>query len=483
MKNSKSALCAISRKSHAIRHVTYLVWLPIFLAALAAGAMTVRAQTSADQNRRKNFPVVEGAVESVGGRLRVSLTNTDSAREFRGAAQVSIDVSGRQSEVAKFEFTLAPQESRHFPLDTQGAAGDHYTLSIHERAAGTLILLKNAPINRGADAEPAVVTPPAPTLPAHTLPAPTPPTPAAQTSAKGLTVKARLAAGRSRPSTGAEIKLPAEQPSPPQGSEANIVVVPAAPTVTTDVTAPEQPSGPEVAAINKKRSAKSARRGKSEEIKPLAAQQPTSTPADKVEEPISDEPTSIALVFDITAPAPIINASLSVSTIGFNRQQAVNIQGAGRAQFELPDDFSGQKINYTLTDASGKTLIAGEFDFESLRNEDSVRVSEVKFDRESYTPGQSARIVMTLEGRSPYGYLLEVTAKDENGSFLINESRKGNYSNGKSIQEFQFEIPAEAHGGIAVEFKAYGNLIKKLFEIGTRDLIISDNQDNKDDNR
>ena len=298
----------------------------------------------------------------------------------------------------------------------------------------------------------------------------------AQTTATGLTVKARLAAARPRPSPGAE------RASQPQGREANIVVVPAAPTVTTDVTAPEQPSGPEVAAINKKRSAKSARRGKSEEIKPLAAQQPTSTPADKVEEPISDEPTSIALVFDITAPAPIINASLSVSTIGFNRQQAVNIQGAGRAQFELPDDFSGQKINYTLTDASGKTLIAGEFDFESLRNEDSVRVSEVKFDRESYTPGQSARIVMTLEGRSPYGYLLEVTAKDENGSFLINESRKGNYSNGKSIQEFQFEIPAEAHGGIAVEFKAFGSLTKKLFETGTRDLIISDNQDNKDDN-
>lgn len=447
------------------------------LMAIAAGALVVCAQTAADHKR----PVVDGSVESVGGRLRVSLTNTDSAREFRGAAQVSIDAPGRQSEVARFEFTLGPQESRLFPLDSQGAAGDHYSLSIHERA-GTLILLKNAPINRGGDAEPAVAPPPAPTPLALTRSAPASPAPAAQTSATGLTVKARLAAGRSRPSTGDEIKLSLER-AQPQGRETNIVVTAEAPTVATEATAPEQPSGSQLAAINKKRSAKFARRGKSDEIKPLVAQQPASTPAGEVEEPISDEPTSIALVFDITAPSPIINGSLSVSANSFNKRQAINVKGAGSAQFELPDDFNGSKINYTLTDASGKTLIAGEFDFEALRMEDSVRVSEVKFDRESYSPGQSARIVMTLEGRSPYGYLLEVTAKDENGSTLINESRKGIYSKGKSIQEFQFEIPTEATGAIGVEFKAYGVLIKKLFDSGTRDVIIGDNQDNKEDSR
>src|SRR5215510_5413551 len=113
------------------------------LMALASGALIVWAQTTADHKR----PVVDGIVESVGGQLRVSLTNTDSAREVRGVAQVSIDAPDRQSEAATFEFTLAPQESRFFPINSKGAAGDHYTLSIRERA-GTLILLKNAPINR-----------------------------------------------------------------------------------------------------------------------------------------------------------------------------------------------------------------------------------------------------------------------------------------------------------------------------------------------
>src|SRR5262245_36084167 len=156
------------------------------LIALVAAALTVGAQTAADHKQ----PAVDGVVESVGGQLRVGLTNTDSAREFRGTAQVSIDAPGRLSEVARFEFTLAPQESRLFPLDSQGTAGDHYTLSIHERA-GTLVLLKNAPINRGAEAAWTVVTPQA-----FTLPAPAPPASTAQAVAKGLTVKARLAAGR-----------------------------------------------------------------------------------------------------------------------------------------------------------------------------------------------------------------------------------------------------------------------------------------------
>jgi hypothetical protein len=259
-------------------------------------------------------------------------------------------------------------------------------------------------------------------------------------------------------------------------------VVPAPPTAATDATAPEQPNEPEGAVI-KKRSAKFARRGKSDEIKPLAAERPTPTPAGKFEAPIYDEPTSIVLVFDITSPSPIINASLSVSAKGFNGRQAVTIQGAGSAEFKLPDDFDEPKINYTLTDASGKTLIAGEFDFEALRMEDSVRVSEVKFDRESYSPGQSASLLMTLEGRSSYGYVLEVTARDENGSILLNESRRGIYSKGKSIQEFHVDIPDEAHGVVAVEFKASGNLTKKLFDSGSRNIVINDTQDNKEDSR
>ncbi len=435
-------------------------YLFVAMAALVAGAQIVRAQQPVDNNRRNNHPVVDGAVESLGGRLQVSLTNTDSVREIRGAARISLGAPDRHSEVARFEFTLAPQESRLFSLDSRGDVGDQYTLSIHERA-GALILLKNAPIKRGADATPIMVTPPAPTppVPAATAPA----------VAKGLTVKARLAAGRPSQSRGAETQAPtAGRQSQPQVGEPAML-------------APEQPSEPQVAVI-KKPSAKRARRGKSSEINPLAVERPSPLPIGEIEAPFSDEPASIVLAFEIIAPAPIINASLSVSANGFKERQAITIQGSASAEFKLPDDFIEPKINYTLTDASGKTLITGEFDLEALRMEDSVRISEIKFDQTSYAPGQSAHIVVTLEGRSPFGYLLEVAAEDENGSPLLNDSRRGVYNKGKSMQEFRVEIPAEAKAIVAVEFKAFGNLTKKLFDSGSRDIIINNVQNDKTDN-
>lgn len=430
------------------------------LMSLAAGALAVCAQTSVDHKR----PAVDGAVESVGGRLQISLTNIDNVREFRGAARVSLDAPNRQSEVTSFEFTLAPQESRLFPLDSAGATGDHYTLSIHERA-GALILLKNAPIKRVAGAEPTIVTPPTPTPPVSTP----------STVAKGLTVKARLTAGRPGQSPGAD------RQGQSMGREPNLVSA-APPVAANEAAAPEQPNE-QLAAVIKRQSAKRARREESRGINPLAVERPSLQPAGQIEAPISNEPASMALTFEIVTPAPIINASLSVSANGFKERKTITIQGTGSAEFILPDDFGEPKINYTLTDAFGKTLITGDLDFEALRLEDFVRISEIKFDQESYSAGQSAQIVMTLEGRSPYGYLLEVTAKDENGSILLSDSRKGVYNKGTSMQEFKVEIPAEAKGSVAVEFKAFGKLTKKLFDSGTRDIIINDSQNDKTEDR
>jgi hypothetical protein len=438
------------------------------LTAIVAGALVVCAQTTSDRKP----PVLEGGVESVGGQFRVSLTNTDVSREFRGSAQVSIGAPDRQSEVARFEFTLAPQESRVFPLDAPGASGDHYTLTIHERA-GALVLLKGAPIKRGSDLEPAVI---AITAPAPTDPAPITPVVTAPAVANGLTVKARLAAGRPNQTPGAEIKTPTGfQPPQPKGNGANIVVV-GPPVASPDSQGSEQP-GEAQAPMIKKPSAKIARRGKIDETRPLPGNQPSLPAAGETEIPILEEPAFVALAFDITTPAPIINASLSVNSNGFKERQTITIHGAGTAEFKLPEDFNESKINYILADASGKTLITGELDLEALKMEDSVRVSEVKFDQTSYSPGQSAHLVMTLEGRSSSGYLLQVTAKDENGSLLLDDSRRGIYQKGKSIQEFHVEIPAEAQGIVAVEFKALGNLTKKLFDSGSRNIVIN-NTDN-----
>jgi hypothetical protein len=436
-------------------------YLFVAMIAVAVGAQIFRAQQPADHNRRHKGHAVDGVVESVGGRLQVSLINNDSAGSVSGAARISLSASDRLSEVARFEFTLAPQESRLYPLDSGGAPGDQYTLAVYERG-GALILLKNAPIKRGQDTTPVVEPSPPPAIPS--------PVTTTLAVAKELTIKARLAAGRPGQQRRVEALAPAaEQPNQLQSNE-NTSIAPAQPSDRT---------------VIKKPSAKYARRGESSEPRPVAVERQNTPPIGKIEAPINDELDSLILVFDIAAPAPIINASLSVSANGLKDRQTVNIRGAGSAEFKLPDDFFEPTINYTLTDASGKTLIAGELDFEALRMEDSVRLSDIKFNQESYTPGQSAQIVVTLEGRSPTGYLLEVTASNEDGSIILSDSRKGVYNNGKSMQEFKVDVPAEAKGGVIVRFKAFGRLTKKIFDSDSRELIINDAEKDNDntDNR
>jgi hypothetical protein len=202
-----------------------------------------------------------------------------------------------------------------------------------------------------------------------------------------------------------------------------------------------------------------------------------------MESPISDEPGPVVLAFEIASPSPIINASLSVSAKEFKQRQAVTVQGSANVEFKLPEDFDEPKINYTLTDASGRALAQGELALDDLRQEDSVTVSDVKIDQETYSPGESAHFVVTLEGRSPFGYRLEVTAKDANTETLLDDSRKGIFSKGKSIQEFRVEIPAEAKGIVTIELKAFGGLTRKLFGQLVREIIVNETQNNKTEDR
>ncbi len=130
--------------------------LLVALLMLAAGVQLAQAQASTDQNRGRNRPIIEGGVESVGGRLQISLSNTDDIRSVSGSARISLGASGQQSE--KVEFTLAPQESRLFPLGSRGEPGDNYTLTVIEQA-GAVIFIKNAPVKRGAVAAPIVTAP------------------------------------------------------------------------------------------------------------------------------------------------------------------------------------------------------------------------------------------------------------------------------------------------------------------------------------
>src|SRR5215813_4995700 len=268
------------------------LYLFVALLALAVGAI-VHAQLPADQNRGHNRPVLDGGVESVGGRLQVSLTNTDSADSVSGVARISLGAYDKQAEVARFEFTLAPQESRLFPLGSRGAPGDHYTLAIYERA-GSLIFLKNAALKRGDIAAP-IAQPPAPSLP-----------PPATAVVKELTVKARLAPDRSSQSRGSEIKPPAViRPIIPQGIEIKSPTPPGRQQVSeTDDPATEEQKFVKTSVPSPKAARRRQRRAEnnSQAVEQPVAPQSVESPV-SMEAPISDEPGPVVLAFEITAPA------------------------------------------------------------------------------------------------------------------------------------------------------------------------------------
>ncbi len=436
------------------------------LMALAAGALAVCAQTAAHHKRS----IVDGAVESVSGKLQVSLTNTDEVRKVNGAAQISLGALNQQTE--KIEFTLSPLESRLFPIESRGAAGDNYTLTIYEKSGG-LIFLKNATIKTGSVAAP-IVKAPQPPAPAIMAPVPTVPI-----VVKELTIKARLAAERPSRSPNGSIN-----PQSQQNNEINTVAVrQASSEQSADVTAPEQSNEPQVAII-KKPSAKRARRGKMEVSNTPAIEHPSASQKFEApvltEAPISEELGNTVLLFEIACPTPIINASLSVSANEFKQRQSVTVQNSASFEFKLPEEFNEPKISYTLNDASGQALARGELKLEDLKQEDSVKFSDVKINPLTYAPGEAAYFVVTLEGNSPYGYLLEVIAKDLNTETILKDSRKGVFFKGKSIQEIRIDIPAETKGTVTVEFKAFGNLTRKLFGELVREIAVNETQDKED---
>src|ERR1051325_10254540 len=82
----------------------------VVLILVAASAQIIGAQMVSSQ--APPFPEITGRVENAAGRLSLSLTNADQAREFRGTAHISLGTATAAAEVPKIVFVLAPQETR-----------------------------------------------------------------------------------------------------------------------------------------------------------------------------------------------------------------------------------------------------------------------------------------------------------------------------------------------------------------------------------
>jgi hypothetical protein len=204
----------------------------------------------------------------------------------------------------------------------------------------------------------------------------------------------------------------------------------------------------------------------------IKAQLSRISPNSEAEIRIPDEPIPYILIFELAAKTPIVNANLTLSAKDFERHQQVTVQEQTKVEFNLPDELAERKLKYVLTDRSGRVRTSGEVDLDQLTSADSTSISSLKLDRISYSPGDTARVVIELLGESPRGYRLEVAAKEGTNIFFEDE-RKGAAHGGRSQQEFTFELPREAMGTIVFEYKVFGRQTGALFDSGSYVIYLS----------
>jgi hypothetical protein len=205
----------------------------------------------------------------------------------------------------------------------------------------------------------------------------------------------------------------------------------------------------------------------------IRAQLSRISPNSEAEIKVPDEPIPCILTFELAAKIPIVNANLTISAQDFNRRQQITVQGQTKIEFNLPDELAERKLKYVLTDRAGRVLTSGEVDLDQLTYADPTSITSFKLDRASYSLGETARVVIDLQGESPRGYRLEVAAREGTNIFFEDE-RKGASNGGRSQQEFTFELPREGKGAIVFEYKVFGRQTGALFDSGSYIINLSD---------
>jgi hypothetical protein len=182
------------------------------------------------------------------------------------------------------------------------------------------------------------------------------------------------------------------------------------------------------------------------------------------------------LSFDLNATKAIMDASLEITAGKVKRSKAVSINRHAVVELNLPEYLESNQIGYTLTRKDGSVIAQGTADLDKLFADDHVTVGDIRTDRVSYAPGETARITIVLEGQSPRGYKLEVIVRDFAGSNLFNNTILGEPGEAAKNQEFSFLVPLEVKGPIIFEFKVYDAENNTVFDSGEREIAVKAGQ-------
>ncbi len=179
------------------------------------------------------------------------------------------------------------------------------------------------------------------------------------------------------------------------------------------------------------------------------------------------------VLFEISSPHPIKDGSLAIALGDFQDRRAVNLVNDQSIEIKLPDEVNSDRITYRLLASDGRELAKGEVKLENLLAEDYVNVSEIRTDKGDYVFGDTAKVTVLLEGRSPHGYRLEVNARDANGAVIFSDQRQCKPDKHEATQEFTLVLPRSGETPITFEFKIYDGETGLLFDSGEREIPVT----------
>lgn len=182
---------------------------------------------------------------------------------------------------------------------------------------------------------------------------------------------------------------------------------------------------------------------------------------------------SFILSFDLRAPRTIKDARLAIVAGKLKDNKQVSIYSQARVEFKLPDQLETERITYTLTGKDGRELAKGELDLQQLMTDGTVIVNDIRTDRSSYEPGESARIIILLEGKSQHGCRLEVSAKDGQGQIIFREQKAIGADDKTDSLEFSVTLPGSFSSPVIFEFKIFDSETGLLFDSGEREIPTS----------
>jgi hypothetical protein len=191
------------------------------------------------------------------------------------------------------------------------------------------------------------------------------------------------------------------------------------------------------------------------------------------------DPVSFAVAFEMAAFRPVRDATLSIALGKFKDRKPVSIQPPRQnltVVFNLPEQFDGERIIYELAAKNGRVIAKGELEIEQLIAEDAVIVTDIRTDRASYDPGETAQVTVLLEGKSPNGFRLEAQARDGAGIVIFQDQVQCDADNSINARVFTVTLPRELIAPVSFEFKIYDNESGLLSDSGEREIAVKNSK-------